>query len=262
MNPNQIADHRGARHLKLRCSVLCAVLIAASSALPAAEIQVFAAASLSDALKEIGGAYEAATGDRPVFNLGASSLLARQVEEGAPADLFLSADEAKMDALAAKSLIVKETRRPLLSNTLAIVVASDSTLAFTSPAEVAEVKRLALGEPQTVPAGIYARAYLTQLGIWEKVSSRVIPCDNVRAALAAVEAGNADAAIVYQTDAAISKKVRVAYAVPAASGPKIVYPGAVVAGARQPEAARKFLEYLAGDAARRVFLRFGFRLAP
>jgi molybdate transport system substrate-binding protein len=241
-----------------------ALCLAAAPELRAVEIQVAAAASLTDALKEIATAYTAATGDKPIFNLGASSVLARQIEEGAPADVFLSADEAKMDALAAKNLIASNTRRVLLRNSLVVVVAADSPLKIDAPAALAgdAIKRLALGEPQTVPAGIYAREFLTRLGLWEKVRARVLPCDNVRAALAAVEAGNAEAGIVYKTDAGISKKVRVAYEVPAAQSPDIAYPGAVTSAAKQPEAARKFLDYLASDAARRVFVRFGFRPAP
>jgi molybdate transport system substrate-binding protein len=239
-------------------------LLAGGAGLHAVDIQVAAAASLSDALKEIGATYSAATGDRPVFNLGASSTLARQIEEGAPVDVFLSADEAKMNALAAKNLVSLNTRRVLLNNSLVVVVAADSALKINAPAALAgaDIRRLALGEPQTVPAGIYAREFLTRAGLWEKVQSRVLPCDNVRAALAAVESGNAEAGIVYKTDAAISKKVRVAYEVPAAQSPLITYPGAVLTAAKQPEAAKKFLDYLASDAARRVFERFGFRPAP
>lgn len=245
--------------------LLCSALLAAALApLRAVDINVSAAASLTDALKEIDGAYEAATGDHVVLNLGASSTLARQIEEGAPADVFVSADEAKMNALAGKNLVVVSTRRPLLRNSLVVVVAVDSALKIDAPMALAgeAIKRLALGEPQTVPAGIYAREFLTRVGLWEKLRARVLPCDNVRAALAAVEAGNADAGIVYKTDAAISHKVRVAYEVPEAQGAPIVYPGAVLTGAKQPAAAQKFLDYLAGEPARRVFEKFGFRPAP
>lgn len=240
--------------------LLAALVVSSSAILEAAELHVFAAASLADALQEIGGAYAAATDDKPIFNLGASSMLARQIEEGAPADVFLSADETKMNALAAKNLIRAETRRDLLSNTLVIVVATDSPVVISTPADITApaVKKLALAEPQTVPAGIYAREYLAKLGLWDAVRSRVIPCDNVRAALATVEAGNVEAGIVYKTDAAISKKVRVAFEVAAAEGPRIVYPGAVLASTKQPEAARRFLEHLAGAGAQKVFARFGF----
>lgn len=248
--------------IRLLLSALFFVIVGVAR-LAAADIQVAAAASLTDALKEIGAAYQAATGDRPVFNLGASSTLARQIEEGAPVDVFLSADEAKMDALAKKNLIAANTRRVLLHNSLVVVVLSDSPLKIEAPAAIASdaVKRLALGETSTVPAGIYAREFLTRTGLWEKVQARVLPSDNVRAALAAVESGNAEAGIVYKTDAGISKKVRVAYEVPAAQSPVITYPGAVTAGSKQAEAAKKFLDYLCKDEAVKVFEKFGFRAA-
>jgi molybdate transport system substrate-binding protein len=224
---------------------------------------VSAAASLTDALKEIAGAFESATGDRVILNFGASSTLARQIEEGAPADVFLSADEAKMDALSERNLVMRETRKPLLQNRLVVVVARDSTLKISAPADLGNeaVKRLAIGEPRTVPAGIYAREFLTRSGQWERLQERLVPCDNVRAALAAVEAGNAHAGIVYQTDAGISQRVRVAYLVPAEATAPIIYPGAVLTGAKQPEAAKKFLDYLFTEAARKVFEKFGFRPA-
>ncbi|MGH9362303.1 MAG: molybdate ABC transporter substrate-binding protein, partial [Thermoanaerobaculia bacterium] len=203
---------------------LAAVLaLAAAPASAAEELHVFAAASLSEALEELAAAYEEETGTEVLLNLGASSTLARQIEEGAPADLFLSADEAKMDALAARGLVLPGTRRSVLSNTLVIVVPADGALAITAPRDLASprVRALALAEPQTVPAGIYAKRYLVRLGLWDQLAGRVIPTENVRGALAAVAAGNADAGIVFKTDAAISREVRVAYEVPAAEGPHI-----------------------------------------
>lgn len=226
----------------------------------AVEINVSAAASLSDALQQIARAYEATSGDRIVLNLGASSLLARQIEEGAPADLFLSADESKMDSLAKKGLLLPGTRTSVLGNILVVVVPIDSRLKIAAPADLASasIRALALAEPQTVPAGIYAKEYLQRAGVWRKVADRVVPTENVRAALAAVEAGNADAGIVYRTDAEISKKARVAYAVSEAEGPKIAYPFAALAGTRHPEEARRFLAYLSSRPALDVFRRYGF----
>lgn len=236
-----------------------ALLIAA---LPAAagEVTVFAAASLTNVLQELGGTWEKSPGgEKVVFNFGASSALAVQIAAGAPADLFFSADEAKMDQLEKKKLLVPGSRQSLLSNTLAVVVASGSGLTIGGPEDlVKKVKVLALAEPQTVPAGIYAKEYLKNGGVWSRLIDRVVPTDNVRAALSAVETGNADAAVVYATDAAISKKVVVAFAVPAADGPKITYPLALIAGAKEGAAARRFAEYLAGDAAKAVFRRYGF----
>jgi molybdate transport system substrate-binding protein len=234
----------------------CASLVTAR----AAELNVFAAASLSDALKEIAKAYKPASGGKVRFNLGASSTLAVQIKQGAPADIFFSADEAKMDDLAKSNLIDPDTRRSLLSNTLVIVVNADAGAAISSPDDLAKpaIGRIALAEPQTVPAGIYAKAWLQKNGLWKKIVDRVIPTENVRACLAAVEAGNADAGIVYKTDALISKKVKVAYEVAVADGPNISYPLAVLKASKNVEAARKFAAYLAGPEASAVFAKFGF----
>ncbi len=244
-------------HRRLATLVLVALLAAS---LRATDLNVFAAASLSDALKEIAKTYELSSGDKLHFNLGASSTLARQIKLGAPADVFFSADEAKMDDLAKVDLIVTATRRSLLSNTLVIVVNADSGAAITAPADLARttVGRIALGEPDTVPAGIYAKAYLRKTGLWDRIVDKVVSTDNVRACLAAVESGDADAGIVYRTDALISKKVRIAYEIPVADGPKISYPAAVVKGSEHPEAARRLVIWLASPEARTVFTKYGF----
>jgi molybdate transport system substrate-binding protein len=194
------------------------------------------------------------------YNFAASNLLARQIAAGAPADLFASADEARMDFLAQKKLVVEGTRISLLSNTLVIVVGADSRISIQSEADLArpEVRAIALAEPQSVPAGVYAKQHLESLGLWKKVFDRVVPVENVRAALAAVESGNVDAGIVYKTDAAISKQVRIAYEVPRAEGPRISYPFAVLTSSADENAARRFLDYLASPAGRAVFSRYGF----
>jgi len=242
-----------------RITLATAVLLAAPL-VNAVEVTVFAAASLTDSLKEIAPAYEKQSGDKIIFNFGASSTLARQIEEGAPADIFISADEAKMDGLEKKGLILKETRKSRLSNLLVIVVAAERGAVIRSAEDLAtdKVKRLAVAEPKTVPAGIYAKEYLQKQNLWSAVEAKIIPTENVRAALAAVEAGNVEAGIVYKTDAALSKKVKVAYEVPAKDNPAISYPMAVVKEAKQPEAAKIFLQYLNSDAAAQVFSRFGF----
>ncbi len=226
----------------------------------AAEITIFAAASLTESLKEIAARYEKQSGDKITFNLGASSMLARQIEEGAPADIFFSADEAKMDGLEKKGLILPETRKSRLSNLLVIVVAAEGGAAIGNAKDLNsdKVKRLALAEPKTVPAGIYAKEYLQKQDLWSAVEAKVIPTENVRAALAAVESGNVDAGIVYKTDAAISKKVKVAYEVPAQDCPAISYPMAVVKETKHPEAAKKFLNYLNSGEVAKVFEKFGF----
>jgi molybdate transport system substrate-binding protein len=243
------------------------VLLAASlgsARLAGGEITVFAAASLSDALRELAAMHQKATGDTVRLNLGASSLLARQIKEGAPADLFLSADEAKMDDLAKAGLIDLASRRRLLSNALVIVVPADSHLTVASAQDLArpEVRRLALAEPETVPAGIYAREYLQKLGLWEAVVGKTVPTENVRAVLAVIESGNTDAGFVYKTDALSSKKVRVAYEVPPGDGPRISYPVAVVNGGGNPAGAARFLALLTSPAGKSVFAKYGFITEP
>jgi molybdate transport system substrate-binding protein len=227
--------------------------------LHAAQVTVFAAASLTDSLKQIAADYEKSSGDKIVFNFAASGTLSRQIEAGAPADVFFAADETKADALEKKGLLVSGTRKSLLGNSLVIVIPTDATT-IHSPAELtnAVVQHIALGELKTVPCGTYAKAYLKKLALWPAIESKVVPCESVRAVLAAVESGNVDAGFVYKTDAAISKKVKVAYEVPAADAPKISYPLALLKGAPQPDAAKKFIAYLDSDAATAVFKKFGF----
>jgi molybdate transport system substrate-binding protein len=243
---------------------LLALLLLAGPGRPAAaeELTVFAAASLTDAMKEIGGAYEKATGVKVSFNFAASNLLARQIDEGAPADLFLSADEASMDRLEKRRRLAPGTRRSLLSNTLVVVVPSDSTLTLSRIEDLAgpQVRILALAEPQTVPAGIYAKQYLQSKKLWTRLIDRIVPTENVRACLSAVAGGNAEAGIVYKTDASISNKVKVAFEVSAAEGPRISYPVAVIAESTRLPAARKFLIYLESEAALAVLRRFGFKV--
>jgi molybdate transport system substrate-binding protein len=226
----------------------------------ATEILVSAAASLNNVLTELGTNFQAHTGIQVEFNFDASSALARQIVAGAPADIFFSADETQMDKLAEKNLIDPSTRVSRLGNSLVVVEPKDSTLPISSASDLtnADVKQIALADPKAVPAGVYAKAWLTKLDLWPVIEPKVVPAENVRAALAAVASGNADAGVVYKTDAAISKKVKVAYEVPVAEGPKISYPMALVKGSAQPDAAKKFLAYLSSEEAGQVFLRYGF----
>lgn len=227
--------------------------------LHAAQVTVFAAASLTDSLKQIAADYKKKSGDKIVFNFAASGTLVRQIQEGAPADIFISADEGKMDTLASDGLVVANSRHNLLGNALVIVTAQDGP-AVATPTDLtnAAVKHIALGDPKTVPAGTYAKNYLQKTGLWPAAETKVVPCENVRAVLAAVESGNVDAGIVYKTDAAISAKVKVAFEVPAADGPKIVYPAALLKDSPQPDAARKFFKYLDSENSAKVFREFGF----
>ena len=225
----------------------------------ARQVTVFAAASLTASLKQIAADYRQSSGDDVVLNFAASGVLARQIEAGAPADIFFSADEAQMNAVAAKGLLAPDSRRNLLGNSLVVVTAPDNST-IHSPADLtnAAVQRIALGDSKMVPAGTYAKAYLEKIGCWPSIQARVVPCENVRAVLAVVESGNADAGIVYKTDAAISKKVKVACEVPLADGPKIVYPVALVKTSGPPDAAEKFLAFLASENSAKVFRKYGF----
>lgn len=232
------------------------------SMLAAAVVTVFAAASLTDALTEIGAAWERGGGEKIVFNFAASSTLARQIREGAPTDLFLSADEAQMEGLEKAGLLAPGTRKSVLSNSLVVVVPAESSLKVSSARDLLgeSVGRIAVADPALVPAGVYAREYLTRAEVWASLSSKIIPTENVRGALAAVESGNVEAGIVYRTDAAISKKVKIAWEVPVRDGPAISYPFAMVRTSPSPAAARRFLEHLSSKAAREVFARHGFLL--
>ena len=248
-------------------SLIVPVVLAISllaSPLRATDLYVSAAASLTDALKEIAISYEKETGDKLIFNFAASSVLARQIEAGAPADLIISADEAKVDTLEKEGLILPDSRKSILSNTLVIVVGNESTIPLKAAADLTlpDIKKIALGEPKSVPVGIYAKAYLEKLGLWEKMLDRVVPCESVRAALGAVESGNVEAGIVYKTDALISKKVKVAFEVAVSDGPKISYPLAIIKDSKSPDAAKKLAGYLESKVAGAVFEKFGFIVNP
>ena len=242
-------------------TALATLLAAASTGAAGEEIVVFAAASLADALREIGEAFEARTGHRVVLSFGGSNDLARQIRAGAPAEVFVSASTERMDEVERAGLVRTGDRVDLLSNRLVVVVPVTAATALATAEDLVGVRRLALGDPEAVPAGIYARLWLEKRGLWERVRERVVPTLDVRAALAAVESGNADAGIVYRTDAAISKRVRVALEVPAAEAPRIVYPAALLTALRGP-AARVFYEHLRSPEAREVFERLGFEFLP
>jgi molybdate transport system substrate-binding protein len=242
----------------LQIIAMAGVMAAASAR--SADVTVFAAASLTDSLRQIAADYQKQAGRTITFNFEASSILARQIAEGAPADIFFSADETQMDRLAERGLIDPATRADRLGNTLVVVAPKDSRLEIHSPGDLAAdgVKQIALADPRAVPAGVYAKEWLEKFRVWDAVKPKVVPAENVRAALAAVASGNVDAGVVYKTDAAISKSVRIVYEVPHADGPEIRYPVALVKASEHPDSAKRFLEYLNSKAAARVFERFGF----
>lgn len=241
--------------------LLSALLVACCAAASVAgELHVSAAASLTDVLEKVGQRYGKETGEQILFNFGASSTLARQIEAGAAADVFISADELKMDDLARRGLIVPRSRHSVFSNTLVIVVPRGSRTRIRAAVDLCDpsIRTLALARTEAVPAGIYARSYLQKLHLWDRLAPKVVPTENVRAALAAVASENADAAIVYRTDALISHDVRIALEVPRADGPQISYPAAVLAESRRKEAAQQFLDYLRSPEALEIFRQYGF----
>lgn len=243
------------RHL-----LLLGLLLGSPLLLLADEINIFAAASLSDVFKELAPKYKTVSGHTLVFNFGASGTLARQIREGAPADAIFSADELRVDQLEKAGLVLQGTRRTLLLNTLVLIVDASAvqTPAALGELKAAEYRRIAIGEPASVPVGTYTKEHLQKVGLWKPLLDKLVPVDTVRAVLAAVESGNVEAGFVYRTDALISKKVKIALSIPRSEGPRVSYPGAVLREAKHADAAKDFLSWLQGPAAREAFARYGF----
>jgi molybdate transport system substrate-binding protein len=223
---------------------------------------VSAAASLTDAMQEIEANYRH---DHPRVevrnNFGSSGTLARQIEDGAPADVFLSAASKPMDELAAHKLLAANSRRDLLRNTLVLIVPRDSGVSGFQQLVDSRVRTIALGDPASVPAGQYGQQTLASMHLLNSVQSKLVLAKDVRQVLAYVETGNADAGIVYATDALKSPGVRVAATAPESSHDPIVYPAAVIANGPNADAAREFVEYLESAQARAVFEKRGFTMA-
>ena len=246
----------------------CAALLPGRLRAAAAPLLVFAAASLTDALTQLNAVWRARGHPGARFSFGSSGTLARQIDQGAPADLFLSADEKWMDWLAQRRRLADATRRDLVGNRLVLVERQAGLKPVTlSPgvdlgAVLGAGGRLAVGNTASVPAGIYARQALTSLGLWNTLSARLAPAENVRAALLLVERGEAPAGIVYASDVRVAPGLAVAGVFPASSHKPIVYPGAVLKGAAQPRRAQALLDFLAGGTAQAVFHNLGFSDPP
>lgn len=229
---------------------------------------VFAAASLTDALSQVGAVWQSQGHAAPRFSFASSSVLARQIDQGAPADLFLSADETWMDWLAKRDRLDAATRRDLIGNRLVLVerAASLKPVKLAPGVDLAGILgtdgRLAVGDPASVPAGIYGKQALTALGLWDSVKDRLAPAENVRAALLLVERGEAPAGIVYASDVRAASKLGVAGVFPESSHPPIIYPGAVLKAAAMPEQAGQLLSFLAGATAQALFHNLGFSSPP
>jgi molybdate transport system substrate-binding protein len=222
------------------------------------EILVSAAASLGEVFAEIGRAFEARDTARVVLNLGASNALARQVRAGAPVDVLVSADDAQIAQLGA--LVRPGSRVDIASNQLAVVVPDDRPAVWTSIKGLLDpkVRRVAIGDPAAVPAGVYARGYLQRIGLWGALQAKLVPSGSVRLALAAVESGAVDAAVVYRTDAAVAKRSRVAWLVPEREGPAIRYAAVAIRGAPNAGGAERFLKFLASAEMAALMRRAGF----
>ena len=227
-----------------------------------AKLVIFAAASLKDALDEVNAAYQQEKGQETATSYAASSTLAKQIEAAAPADIFISADLNWMDYLAKRNLIKPETRANLLGNRLVLIAPVNSTVKLGIGPNFPLAKalgngRLAIADPNGVPAGKYGKAALEALGVWSSVADKLAPAENVRATLLLVSRGETPLGIVYQTDAAVDKGVKILGSFPENTHPPIIYPIAVVASSTNPGAAR-YIAYLKSPAARPIFEKQGF----
>lgn len=224
------------------------------------KVTVYAAASATDALNDIGARYQEAKGVRIIYSFAASSTLAKQIEQGAPAEVFISADQRWMDYLAEKNLIVTDSRRNLLTNTLVLIAPKGRGFGVKMEKNFdlagAFAGKWCTGGPDSAPVGRYAKQALTTLGWWEALAPRLVETQDVRSALAFVERGECAAGVVYETDAKAFAEVEIVGVFPAASHQPIVYPIALVTGAGKP--ARDFLAYLFTPAAAAVFKQYGF----
>lgn len=224
------------------------------------ELIVFGAMSLTDALTEISERFQSETGSQVYCNFAGSSTLQQQIEKGASADIFVSASPKQVDTLQNKGWVHGDTRRNLLTNSLVLIAPLKGLPSFSDPQMLATptIKRIAMGEPNSVPAGIYGREALSRLGIWEAVQEKLVPGADVRATLAYVESGEVDVGIVYKTDAVFSESVKVLYQFPNSSHSPIVYPAVVLKATKHKALAQAFLTYLGTSEATAIFEHYGF----
>jgi molybdate transport system substrate-binding protein len=226
------------------------------------ELTISAAASLKDAMVETETTYRQ-SGAIISFanNFGSSGTLAAQIDQGVPVDIFISAAARPMDDLAAKGLIVTGTRRNLLRNTLVLIAPLDSKLRDFQGLKDKSIRLIALGDPASVPAGQYGKQTLLSLHLWDQLDAKLVLGKDVRQVLTYVETGNADAGLVYATDAQASRKIRIVASASESTHDPIVYPVAVVKGSRNEEASRKFVEFLSKPVTQAIFIRHGFTIA-
>lgn len=226
------------------------------------QLTVAAAASLKDALNELTPLYQQSNTNAAVrYNFASSGALQQQIANGAPADVFISAATKQMDALQQKDLLIADTRRNFLTNRLVLIVpAKGSPVTDLSSLPDGRVKRIAIGDPSSVPAGQYAEEALTKAGLWTQLQPKYVMASNVRQVLQFVEAGNADAGLVYLTDAKMTDQVKIVQTLPANLHTAIVYPIAVLKNSRNQTASRNFVEFLSSSSAQKVFQKYGFSL--
>ena len=224
------------------------------------ELIIFGAMSLTDALTEVSQRFGAARNVKVYCNFAGSSTLQRQIEKGAPADVFISASPKQIDALQGEGLIYEDSRRGILNNRLVLVAPVNRSVSLTDVGMLVQdsIGRIAIGESNSVPAGIYGREALAQLGIWDAVQPKLIPTADVRSTLAYVESGEVDVGVVYHTDAEISKKVEIIYEFPDTSHTPIVYPAAVLRDTGHKALAHAFLDYLQTAEVTAIFAKYGF----
>jgi molybdate transport system substrate-binding protein len=228
------------------------------------EMNISAAVSLKDALEEIQKNYEAKNPNvKLIYNLGASGALQKQIEQGAPADIFMSAASKQMSDLEAEGLVNKSTRKNLVENRLVIIVPKTSNLNITKYEDLAkeEVQKISIGETASVPAGQYAQEVLQKLEIWDNIKAKAVLAKDVRTVLTYVETDNVDAGIVYKTDALSSNKVKIVANAPEGSHQPIVYPVALLSGTKQQQAAEDFLAYLSTPECKAIFEKYGFTMS-
>ena len=225
-----------------------------------ATVVVSVAASLSDAVGDVANVFEKQTGIQVLVNAAGSQILATQIIEEIPVDVFVSADERQMTRTIARGKMDEGSYLQLLSNQLVVVVPSDRLMRISRPDDLIaqSVRRIALGDPEAVPGGVYAREYLDKEGVWDALKSKVVPTRNVRAALRAVEAGTVDAGVVYRTDARQSVDAVIAFDIPVGRGPRIIYPAAVSTEPPNPESAVQFFSFLQTAEAQQIFEAYGF----
>ena len=245
----------------LRC-LFCFVIALHVQIASAQNVVVFAAASLKESLDDVARQFESSTGNKVVVSYAASSALAKQIEADAPADIFISADTDWVDYLDTRKLLAAGSRANLLANQLVLIapVSSTSTLKISPAFKLSEAlgkDRLAVANPDAVPAGKYAKAALEAFAIWPSVRDKLARAENVRAALALVSRGESSFGIVYKTDALADKGVRIVDTFPPASHPAITYPAALVATSKLP-AAKAFLDFMRSEKMRRTWKKYGF----